>query len=177
MNLVPNYIARFIEENKAFTLSPQNSLACDMGLDDFRDGCLFFHDGKHVYGPFYHANDGRLAINELQAHGEARVNVNTMVTLNVPHWFRRASFIAWMLPRIGDGLASWHTGGVPDEYSDVFIHVSHQTRSNAPLEGENGYTLECSECLPEGLGREISNILAEDIGAFSGIVRLTNLNP
>ena len=49
-----------------------------------------------------------------------------MLRLKVPHWFKRQDFIEWLNKYTNPDRwrrrhATWHTGGEPGEYSDIFI--------------------------------------------------------
>lgn len=49
-----------------------------------------------------------------------------MLRLNVPHWYKQPDFVAWLNkytnPSPGNRRhATWHLGGEPGEYSDVFV--------------------------------------------------------
>ncbi len=45
--------------------------------------------------------------------------VATQIVLNRPDWFSDPAFCAWL--NGPTSKATWHDGGVPGEYSDVFV--------------------------------------------------------
>lgn len=56
---------------------------------------------------------------------EGRAEPRKAVVIYAAVLYRDPAFVAWLNHRIiGKGLATWHTGGPPGEYSDVFIHVA-----------------------------------------------------
>ena len=100
--------------------------------------------------------------------GKLRVQVDRgcLLKLNCPDWFARPDFRGFLdqFCRSTDGsrkLATWHTPGAPDEYSDVFSVYD---------QGEGSDT----DAMPEDVWREIRAV-AEQHGFRYGIVWLTNI--
>lgn len=84
--------------------------------------------------------------------------------LNVPHWFRRGDFMEWLNTRRrseNDPVATWHRGGKPNEYSDVFFTFDHDEGSEFNL-------------LPEEYWEEIMRIAKERQVEWA-VIWLTNL--
>lgn len=54
----------------------------------------------------------------------------TVLRLNMPELFAREDFQQWLSrgwnPKSRSPLATWHRGGKPHEYSDVFIPYDHE---------------------------------------------------
>jgi hypothetical protein len=55
---------------------------------------------------------------------EGRAEPRRAVVIYAAALYRDPEFAAWLNKGTGRGLATWHTGGAPGEYSDVFIHVA-----------------------------------------------------
>lgn len=91
-----------------------------------------------------------------------QVTVTPALTLNVPEWFARPDFQAWLnAPSMG--LATWHAqGNAPSLVSDTFITYDNRDGSDF------------NEHFPPDLHAEICTI-CEARGFSYGILRLTNL--
>lgn len=90
-----------------------------------------------------------------------RVTRLSALSLNVPRWFARADFQAW-LNAPGKARASWHTPGErTGEYSDTFITFDHSEGSDF------------DELFPADLHALICQVCAEN-GLSYGLLRLTN---
>lgn len=85
------------------------------------------------------------------------------LSINVPEWFERPDFQAW-LNAPNKGLATWHAlGNEPSEVSDTFITYDHRDGSDFnELFPPELHALLCEACEAHGLSY--------------GILRLTNLN-
>lgn len=83
------------------------------------------------------------------------------LSLNVPEFFARADFQAWLNAPLSR-RASWHTPGeVPGEYSDTFITYDHREGSDFDdLFPADLHALLCQVCEAHGLSY--------------GLLRLTN---
>ena len=55
---------------------------------------------------------------------EGRAEPRKCVVIYAAALYQDPAFVAWLNDRAGKGLATWHTGKVPGDYSDVFIHVA-----------------------------------------------------
>jgi len=59
-------------------------------------------------------------------HGGIPDQVYKVIKLNRPEWYDRDDFIEWLDKGADAGkgeprIATWHHGGKPDEYSDIFM--------------------------------------------------------
>src|SRR5262245_41562469 len=81
--------------------------------------------------------------------------------------FDDPEFVAWLNRRVGKGLATWHCGGEPDEYSDVFVWYDEGEGDESPWSAgeETG--------MPEGFWEALDNLCYEH-GISFGILRLLN---
>lgn len=83
------------------------------------------------------------------------------LSINVPEWFARPDFQAWLNAPSGR-RASWHTPGeVPTEMSDTFITFDH------------GESSDFDELFPSDLHAQLCEICAAQ-GISYGLLRLTN---
>lgn len=84
------------------------------------------------------------------------------LSINMPEWFERADFQAWLnAPK--KNLATWHTlGSQPGEFSDAFITFDNREGSDF------------NELFPPELHAKLCEI-CESRGITYGILRLTNL--
>jgi hypothetical protein len=84
------------------------------------------------------------------------------LSINVPEWFARPDFQAW-LNAPNQGLATWHAlGAAPSAASDTFITFDHRDGSDF------------NDLFPPDLHSELCEI-CEAHGLSYGILRLTNL--
>lgn len=83
---------------------------------------------------------------------------------NVPHWFCREDFKRWLNSE--HHPATWHRGGEPGDYSDIFMTYDHGEGSDA-LAADG-----C--CIPEDCWNEICEVMKRE-GATFGLIWLTNL--
>lgn len=84
------------------------------------------------------------------------------VRLNVPHWFARADFMAWLTSPLNT-IATWHRGTEANDYSDVFMTFDHGEGSDLG-----------SEDFPEDIEKELIAAMAAQWIEY-GIVWLTNV--
>ena len=63
-------------------------------------------------------------MSEQQIKIEGRAEIRKCAVIYAAALYRDPAFVAWLNKRTGDGMATWHTGGKPGDYSDVFIHVA-----------------------------------------------------
>ncbi len=90
---------------------------------------------------------------ELEVRGIPQV----MVEVNCPHIFNRDDFRAY-LNDPATRVATWHNGGEPGEFSDVFVTYDQGGGSNSDMPGW--------DTICKALERE---------GFSNGVVRLTNI--
>ena len=82
--------------------------------------------------------------------------------INAPQWYRRKDFLQYLLGGDGNrGVATWHRGQTPHDYSDLFLWFDE-------LDGPENSNL------PEEIGQELYR-LCEEAGFQRGIVWVTNL--
>ena len=94
--------------------------------------------------------------------GEPTAEAVQSLNISAPAWFARADFVEWLN---GKGEfqkgppATWHQGGEPGEYSDVFTTYDHGDGPD-------------SEDLPADIWETISK-MAEDNGMEYGLIRIS----
>ena len=93
--------------------------------------------------------------------------------INAPEIFTRPDFIDWLngrrqFPGETTQVATWHTGGNPNEYSDVFIYYYEDAGGDFDASDDSGYGL------PIEVREQLTRVCR--IAAFSeGVLWLTNL--
>lgn len=72
--------------------------------------------------------------------------------------FDDPAFREWLNRRVGKGLATWHVGGEPHEFSDVFVIYDHGEGDESPRSAleenampEHCWDAICALCEAEGI--------------------------
>lgn len=84
------------------------------------------------------------------------------VRLNVPQWFERLDFMAWLNNPLNT-IATWHRGTEANDYSDVFMTYDHGEGSDL---GSNDF--------PEDIEKELIATMDAQ-GVEYGIIWLSNV--
>lgn len=98
-----------------------------------------------------------------------------LVKINAPEFYKDQAFINFLNYAVNHphecALATWHVGGKPNEYSDLFVTYDNGDGSHAPVDGREGLD---SDLIPSHIWKQICAQMEKE-GVSHALLWITNL--